>query len=350
MSAVMKHRRGSSAEWNFVNSVLEDGELGIEEDTGVIKIGDGESTWAELQPAFHSHYLPILGKANDSDRLDGLDSSAFAKTEDVSGFATTGDLTNQRSALDKLILPDGVDRKLMYNFGAGDAYPANPKPGDQFRINGLLTDMYWTGTAWRQVDSPSLTAAQRKGLDTAASTTLLYPGFTVYESDTKRRWMFDGTGWQYLGGGVQPRVKLRGSNVSPPVSADGAWLNWTTPEYDTDSFWNSSTSEVKIPVGLGGIYEVQISWNVGATTAFTTAFFYRVIGGTKAGQTSPPTKAVLNAGGVTAASPIAGSGPIRCAENDVFSFQYYSAQAGHSAGGNSFGAPSFVAFTWIGQR
>lgn len=48
----MLQRRGESGEWATVNPVLGAGEFGIETDTGIIKLGDGETAWQELEPAF----------------------------------------------------------------------------------------------------------------------------------------------------------------------------------------------------------------------------------------------------------------------------------------------------------
>lgn len=79
MATRMQQRRGTSAEWAAANPVLADGEVGYEKDTGVVKIGNGTSTWNQLSPILGSSYLPILGKAYDSERLDGLDSTAFVQ-------------------------------------------------------------------------------------------------------------------------------------------------------------------------------------------------------------------------------------------------------------------------------
>lgn len=98
MATRMQQRRGTSAEWTAANPVLADGEIGVEKDTGIVKIGNGSATWNALAPILGSEYLPKLGKAYDSDRLDGLDSTAFAKTGDLSGFATTSQLSSYATA------------------------------------------------------------------------------------------------------------------------------------------------------------------------------------------------------------------------------------------------------------
>ena len=41
-------RRGSAAEWESENTLLAEGEIGVETDTGKFKIGNGSDTWDDL--------------------------------------------------------------------------------------------------------------------------------------------------------------------------------------------------------------------------------------------------------------------------------------------------------------
>lgn len=50
---IIRLRRGSSVKWATSNPILEAGEAGYETDTGVFKIGDGVTHWADLKG-----YLP----------------------------------------------------------------------------------------------------------------------------------------------------------------------------------------------------------------------------------------------------------------------------------------------------
>ena len=84
----MQQRRATEAVWNTSDYVLAPGELGVTTDTGIIKVGNGTSPWSELDPAFDSQYLPILGKAADSELLDGIGSESFVKVADTSVTAT----------------------------------------------------------------------------------------------------------------------------------------------------------------------------------------------------------------------------------------------------------------------
>lgn len=48
MSNRIQFRRDTAARWTSINPTLQEGELGIETDTGKIKIGDGIKIWTEL--------------------------------------------------------------------------------------------------------------------------------------------------------------------------------------------------------------------------------------------------------------------------------------------------------------
>jgi hypothetical protein len=48
MAIQIQIRNDTAENWNTANPVLAQGELGIENDTRLFKIGDGESLWSEL--------------------------------------------------------------------------------------------------------------------------------------------------------------------------------------------------------------------------------------------------------------------------------------------------------------
>ena len=48
IEAIIRVRRGTSAEWTIANPTLKLGELGLETDTGKYKAGDGVTAWASL--------------------------------------------------------------------------------------------------------------------------------------------------------------------------------------------------------------------------------------------------------------------------------------------------------------
>lgn len=91
----MQQRRAAESVWNTSEYVLAAGELGVTTDSGIIKIGDGTNTWSELDPAFGSEYLTILGKAADSNLLDGIDATGFLQTADADTNATADSIAKR---------------------------------------------------------------------------------------------------------------------------------------------------------------------------------------------------------------------------------------------------------------
>lgn len=45
MSVQIQLRRGSASAWSIANPILADGEIGVESDTNLFKIGDGLTAW-----------------------------------------------------------------------------------------------------------------------------------------------------------------------------------------------------------------------------------------------------------------------------------------------------------------
>lgn len=72
VKAVILFRRGTAAEWNAKNPILRSGEPGIALDTGEFKIGDGVTSWNQLEcknekyvidKATHFEF-PLIGKSD----------------------------------------------------------------------------------------------------------------------------------------------------------------------------------------------------------------------------------------------------------------------------------------------
>jgi hypothetical protein len=93
-------RRAFAAQWAAKNPVLGDGEFGIEKDTGIIKVGDGVTSWTELEPAFESQFLPMLGTAADSAKLGGNDPSFYLPASAASSFLPVGGTAADSDKLD----------------------------------------------------------------------------------------------------------------------------------------------------------------------------------------------------------------------------------------------------------
>ena len=96
MANTIKLRRGSASAWTAANSLLAEGELGIELDTGKFKIGNGSASWnslayAALEPTTASGEYLLLSVASatyatiDSPTLTGVPLAPTA----ASGTSTT---------------------------------------------------------------------------------------------------------------------------------------------------------------------------------------------------------------------------------------------------------------------
>ena len=65
-------RRGTANQWTTINPVLASGETGYETDTHKIKVGDGTSTWNQLQYiATSAGTLAALSDVNVTAKEDG---------------------------------------------------------------------------------------------------------------------------------------------------------------------------------------------------------------------------------------------------------------------------------------
>lgn len=237
-----QQKRGTSAQWAADDIVLRDGEFGVDKDTGVIKLGDGFTVWSQLPPIMGSQYLPLLGKAKDSyrfdglqttdflrssraadflpingkaadaDKLDGIDSTGFLKTSDAASFLpATGkavdsdlldgyDVTAFALAADvvSLISQTSVYRITTTNWGTMTSFPTKAGgalPGDTV----LRSDVGTGGSLWVYVAvGKGASGWVHKGHLNCTSTTrpgspLLYDGLHIYETDTKAYGYYDGT-------------------------------------------------------------------------------------------------------------------------------------------------------------
>lgn len=61
MAVQIQLRNDTAANWTSADPVLAQGEMGIERDTGKVKLGDGVTTWSSLD------YAPLTGVAEEID-------------------------------------------------------------------------------------------------------------------------------------------------------------------------------------------------------------------------------------------------------------------------------------------
>ena len=88
-------RRDTAANWAAVNPVLADGEIGLEQDTGQFKVGNGMSTWTSLPYGGIQGPSPIWGNIagaldDQADLLAALETKAPRANPDFTGNVTLG--------------------------------------------------------------------------------------------------------------------------------------------------------------------------------------------------------------------------------------------------------------------
>jgi citrate lyase gamma subunit len=98
MATRMQQRRGTAAQWTAANPILAAGEIGFETDTSKFKMGNGSSTWENLQYfANASELSALIGGADEF--LDTLGELAAAIDDDPQFYLTIGTtITNHANA------------------------------------------------------------------------------------------------------------------------------------------------------------------------------------------------------------------------------------------------------------
>ena len=61
MAVQIQFRRGTALEWSTVNPILAQGEMGIETDTSLFKVGNGIDNWNELDYGGLRGYVGSIG-------------------------------------------------------------------------------------------------------------------------------------------------------------------------------------------------------------------------------------------------------------------------------------------------
>src|ERR1044072_9258260 len=101
-------KRGNAADWTSSNPVLQEGEPGVEIDTGKVKFGNGMARWSDL-PYSGASIPPVWGAvtgtiSDQSDLQTVLDSkqgtlgyTPVPDTRTVNGHALSGNVTVTKS-------------------------------------------------------------------------------------------------------------------------------------------------------------------------------------------------------------------------------------------------------------
>ena len=80
MAVQLQLRRGTASQWTTANTLLAQGELGLETDTGKLKIGDGSTVWTSL--AYYTAGAAAVTSVN------GFTGTVVLTASDISGLGT----------------------------------------------------------------------------------------------------------------------------------------------------------------------------------------------------------------------------------------------------------------------
>lgn len=101
-------------------------------------------------------------------------------------------------------------------------------------------------------------------------------GMVIYETDTDRVMVYDGSAWVRVAAGTTSGrtgcTLRRAANQS--ISTDTRTnISWDTEDTDTDGFISVSSTTITIPAGLGGVYAISSTIH-SSSTLTTTAMAY----------------------------------------------------------------------------
>ena len=97
LNTIIKFRRGTNADWEFTNPILNEGEPGFAIDTNVLKIGDGVTPW---------NNLPLCGAS-------GSEKEVFNANTHLD-FPTLGDVNVIYKAYEESLLYQWNESKKTY--------------------------------------------------------------------------------------------------------------------------------------------------------------------------------------------------------------------------------------------
>jgi hypothetical protein len=175
MAIQIQFRRGTAAEWTSVNPILAEGEMGIETDTDLFKIGNGNQTWNDLSygglrgfsgsSGFTgsignmavANVLYVSKSGNDTNTGTALNLSKLTikaalevATNGTTIFVKSGDYTE----LNPLTVPEGV-AIVGDNLRTVTVRPSN-KTQDLFYVNNAI---YLAHMTFKDHESPSAAVA-----------------------------------------------------------------------------------------------------------------------------------------------------------------------------------------------
>ncbi|CAB4177502.1 hypothetical protein UFOVP1008_1, partial [uncultured Caudovirales phage] len=169
VTAVIRNRRDTAANWTAANPVLEDGQLGFETDTRKSKLGDGTTAWATL--AYTASVT--TGGVSDGDKGDITVTGSGATWTIDAGAVTTAKLGGDITTAGKALLDDADAAAQRTTLGLGTM--ATQSAGAVAITGGTLQGVTVTTGAFSSNVNESLMRVVRK-----ASAGTITKGQAVY--------------------------------------------------------------------------------------------------------------------------------------------------------------------------
>lgn len=141
MATVIQFRRGLAAEWQSVNPVLAQGEMGLELDTNQAKIGDGVLAWNDLP------YSGIQGPAGPAgpQGIQGIQGE-----QGPQGLQGIQGVQGEQGPQGEAGLP-GTSVRILGEVATPGDLPSGASPGDSYIVDSDGDLWTWTGMSWLSV-------------------------------------------------------------------------------------------------------------------------------------------------------------------------------------------------------
>ena len=179
-------RNDIASNWASVNPKLSKGELGIEIDTNLIKIGDGVKTWSEL-----SYFKGDLTDYYTKSEVDNLIENIDIPEVDLSGYYTKQEVDNllETVSIDNIDADKVVfDRDLTFTQAFGKFTPDStgsvtiPVATDNMTLRALF-EAAFSEEKDPEIDTPTITLSATSNKEEEVGTTFSLPVATLTVTD-----------------------------------------------------------------------------------------------------------------------------------------------------------------------
>lgn len=152
MATQIKVRRGTSSQWSTINPTLAEGEIGFELDTNKLKVGDGITSWANLEYLVAetdlSEYLTIASAST---------TYALKDNPNISGTISLGNNSSIGPNNGGLYISSSL---VALDYSTNVSLPSNTYIGGLFNSNNLTATHGWVDSEYLSKQSASSTYAK----------------------------------------------------------------------------------------------------------------------------------------------------------------------------------------------